>query len=217
MDNRINRCFLSADLHLGHTKIIDLCRRPFADVEEMNERLIENWNNRIGPKDTALILGDLFIHPHCKKREERHAQIDKLIALCARLNGHKYLLRGNHDPVHPGDNPVRSAHWDAEFQRVAGITVLSGDHRLLTERILISHYPWAGTFDDRHSERHPRPEDYPSVEILLHGHVHGMATDRDHGWKFNGNMINVGVDVWDYAPVELAQALEEYNIYRGQL
>ena len=30
---------------------------------------------------------------------------------------------------------------------------------------------------------------------LIHGHVHGLYTVRDRG-------VNVGVDVWDYSPVQ---------------
>ena len=33
-----------SDLHIGHENILRFDNRPFADVTEMNNKLIENWN-----------------------------------------------------------------------------------------------------------------------------------------------------------------------------
>ncbi len=38
-------------------------------------------------------------------------------------------------------------------------------------------------------------------KIWLHGHIHNL-------WKRNGNLINVGVDVWNYMPVTLDEIQE---------
>ena len=58
-----------SDLHIGHENILRFDNRPFADVNEMNNKLIENWNARVRSDDTVYILG-----------------------------GNKVLIRGNHDP-----------------------------------------------------------------------------------------------------------------------
>ena len=58
----------------------------------------------------------------------------------------------------------------------------------------ISHYPYRGKEDDRHKQRKFENEIDDDGKVLLHGHVHTA-------WKVRGRMINVGVDVWGYAPV----------------
>lgn len=49
----------TSDLHFGHKNIVDLCRRPFADVEEMDAVLIENWNRKVKKNDVVYLTGDV--------------------------------------------------------------------------------------------------------------------------------------------------------------
>ena len=78
--------FFTADTHFGHANIIKFCDRPFEDVNEMDERLIENWNARITNHDTVFIMGDMFFK---SETDPEHT--------LARLKGHKHLILGNHD------------------------------------------------------------------------------------------------------------------------
>ena len=43
-----NKVFFTSDTHFYHANIINFCKRPFANVETMNEALIENWNAVVG-------------------------------------------------------------------------------------------------------------------------------------------------------------------------
>lgn len=76
--------WFTSDTHYGHANVIKYCNRPFADVNEMNEALIENYNSLVKPNDLVYHLGDL-----CFSREP-----DKIIN---RLNGNIHLVIGNHD------------------------------------------------------------------------------------------------------------------------
>ena len=48
--------FYISDLHIGHENILRFDNRPFADVNEMNNKLIENWNARVRSDDTYTSL-----------------------------------------------------------------------------------------------------------------------------------------------------------------
>lgn len=75
-----------SDTHFGHQNIILYSNRPFSSVEEMNEKLILNWNAVVDPKDTVYHLGDFAFLPY-----------DALKKIARRLNGEVHLILGNHD------------------------------------------------------------------------------------------------------------------------
>ena len=77
-----------ADMHFGHKNVIRFDNRPFADTEQMDKVLIQNWNERATADDTVYVLGDAFW-----KNEENS------IRIMEKLRGHKRLIQGNHDRV----------------------------------------------------------------------------------------------------------------------
>lgn len=79
-----------SDTHFGHQGMCTFLNidgskvRPWDNSDEMDEALIQNWNNIVKPNDKVYHLGDV-------------AMAKKNIAIMARLNGTKVLIRGNHD------------------------------------------------------------------------------------------------------------------------
>lgn len=53
--------FFTSDTHFGHANIINLCNRPFKDVNHMNDMLVENWNSVVSDDDTVFHLGDFAL------------------------------------------------------------------------------------------------------------------------------------------------------------
>lgn len=50
--------WFSADPHFDHFNIIKLANRPFHNVNEMNEYLINSYNTHVKSSDTLFMLGD---------------------------------------------------------------------------------------------------------------------------------------------------------------
>jgi calcineurin-like phosphoesterase family protein len=53
--------WITADLHLGHANIIIYSGRPFRDADEMDESIVERWNEVVAPTDRVLVLGDVVM------------------------------------------------------------------------------------------------------------------------------------------------------------
>lgn len=78
--------YFTSDTHFDHARIIELCGRPFKDVDEMNETMVRNWNARVQPSDTVYHLGDFTM-----------GGADVAEKFLPRLNGRINLIWGNHD------------------------------------------------------------------------------------------------------------------------
>ncbi|WP_242096204.1 metallophosphoesterase family protein [Sphingomonas sp. CROZ-RG-20F-R02-07] len=110
--------FFTADTHFGDHRTLNIHRRPFATVGEMDEALVTAWNAIVGADDVVWHLGDVARRPA------------DVAALLSRLNGTKHLIRGNNDPVATGE----AAGWASV-----------GDYVELTEdghRLVLCHYPF---------------------------------------------------------------------------
>jgi calcineurin-like phosphoesterase family protein len=120
--------YFTADHHFGHGNIISLCKRPFANIKQMNDRLIQNWNEKVRPQDTVYHLGDFAY-----KNEDRPSEI------FSQLNGTIHLIAGNHDYRHLGC-------YGALFKSVNQILVLK-----LSPKMVLCHYSmrsWLGSVKD---------------------------------------------------------------------
>lgn len=91
------KIFITSDLHLEHENIIRFCKRPFRNVNDMNETLVNNWNKVVGKKDVVYYLGDLVYNFGLRKNPNAHKE--RFEYWLNILNGEKILIKGNHDPV----------------------------------------------------------------------------------------------------------------------
>lgn len=183
--------WFSSDQHFFHQRIPELAGRPFGSVEEMHEVLIGNHNRRVAPDDEVWFLGDYAFGDLAN------------LAITARLNGRKRLITGNHDKAWVGHSngwKHLAAYHEAGFEVVTPWAWIQMGGR----RIMLSHFPYTGdhTETDRFTAYRLRDEG----RWLLHGHVH-------EAWKVDAEnrQINVGVDAWDFAPVQDHTLIEIIN------
>ena len=85
------RTFIVSDTHFGHAGVCRFLRndgitklRPWDDPAEMDEAMVQLWNETVRPKDKCYHLGDVVINR-------------KALHILHRLNGDKVLIKGNHD------------------------------------------------------------------------------------------------------------------------
>ena len=160
------KVWVTADLHFGHERMLEVTERPWRNSDKHDNALIRNACELVGKDDLFIVNGDLTM-----MGSDRMNYVEKIVR---RLPGRKVLVFGNHDRLKP-------LHYvDMGFMVAATSLILPGG-------IFIAHDPaWATVW----------PKDKP----MLCGHVHEL-------FLAIRNVVNVGVDMWDYKPVELETAM----------
>ena len=161
--------------------MIKFCNRPFANVEEMNEALITNYNNTVGEDDICIWVGDCFW------RNKKLAR-----TIMSRLNGKKILVLGNHDT---GRESMMNLGFDWACYEMT--------LRIEQQSVTIKHYPLRWPWWKRWWGRKPKPKYWNRMpkdrgQWHIHGHTHSSV-------KYDGKQIHVGVDAWKYKPVSINQ------------
>ncbi|MEK4006552.1 metallophosphoesterase family protein [Paenibacillus sp. FSL H3-0333] len=82
----MSQTWYTSDTHFSHNNILKHENRAFETVEEMNESLIEIWNNTVSNNDTIFHLGDFAF-----------GGVTKWEPILSRLKGNINLIQGNHD------------------------------------------------------------------------------------------------------------------------
>ena len=160
------KIFVTSDLHFCHNRDFLYTPRGFNSIEEHDEAIIKLWNETVGENDTVFILGDLMLNDNV-------AGIDKL----RRLNGHLFIVAGNHD----GDSRIElykdELPWKIDSVQYAYRLKYHGYNFFLT------HYPTiTGNFDDN------KPLNRRTVNICGHSHVSDPFADWNKGTIFHAEL-----------------------------
>lgn len=136
--------------------------RPFSSNEEMDETMVQRWNEVVRPNDHVYHLGDVVISK-------------KAVQIVKRLNGHKRLVRGNHDIF--SDDLYR----EVGFEKIYGV-------RVFVNKFILSHVP---LHPDSVSER---------FRVNVHGHTHANRVLLPDG-SIDPRYFSVCVEQIDYRPI----------------
>lgn len=187
----MSKTFVISDTHFGHKRILDLQPRPFANVEEMDEALIANWNRVVSSGDTVIHLGDFAMGGR-----------ENIVKYRARLNGNIILVCGNHD-------------YDPPAMATMGMDIATKYYSTLYRGIPIymAHRP----LDFEHARGRYRSR-HPSVFLYGHIHANGLK-DTEDGHVTDGHptepawSANMGVELWNHTPQELDEVA--YRVLTG--
>lgn len=139
-----------SDTHFNHTNILNFkdsksgkpIRPMFGDVREMNEVMIQRWNESVRPGDIVYHVGDVFF-----------GDKEQFKAMWPRLMGSKRLIVGNHD--------------DIAFLCAGGFFKKVSETRLFKEhRLILSHRPL------HESQMDIGPPGNTTKVMNVHGHIH---------------------------------------------
>ena len=163
------KVFFIADTHFGEANILRYENRPFADADKMDEAMIARWNAAVRPEDIVYHLGDFGAEG---------SEAD----LLHRLNGIKYLIKGNHDTKSNGE------------YRAFGFSEVY-DHPIILDGFwILSHEPLYVNMNMPYAN--------------LFGHVHAAPAYRDYSTQH----VCVSVERIGYAPLsfdEIKSRIEE--------
>lgn len=131
--------YVISDTHFNHSRILEYCQRPFDNVEQMNEVIINNWNKVINEDDIVYVLGDFCFGNKTMLKE-----------IVSNLKGRKILICGNHD------NLTKNAYYEAGFETVTKSPII------VDSDFILSHHPIQGDlgkFYNIHGHRHKVPSE----------------------------------------------------------
>lgn len=183
--------FYIADTHFRHNNILKLDNRPWTDVSKMEYDMIGRWNDKVNKNDIVYILGDF-----CWSNNS-----DAWEYLLEELNGHKTLIRGNHDPKQ------FTTKIQKQFTDIKDYKEIRDNGR----NVILSHYciPFF-------------KNDYLENVYMIYGHVHATMeysmlidikqyienhmSDTD-GVKNLGKFYNAGCMLHDYTPKTLDELI----------
>lgn len=142
--------WFSSDMHYGHANVLKLCNRPFANIDEMNTVLINNYNAVVKEDDEVYILGDVAYR----------SSANQVTNILRRLNkSRRYLIIGNHDHKNLKDPSFRMCFdWIKDYHEI----------NYNKQLYVMSHYPFASWRGSGHGS------------IMIHGHCHSKMDNSKY-------------------------------------
>lgn len=171
------KIFFTSDLHFGDDRL-NLYGRDlvFKNSKEFEFKIIDNWNKIVTKNDLVIVVGDVAL-----TRDG--------LSIMAKLNGKKYLVKGNYDNK---DGTAKYNVSDELLKEYFDKVVDDMEIEIDGEMVYINHYPTSAK----------------ASSMNICGHVHGT-------WKVQRNMINVSCDAWHFMPISMDMIKFQINGIRN--
>lgn len=153
--------WFTADLHLFHENVIKHDGRPFKDVHEMHEFILNQWNKQVKPEDHVFILGDTIWK----------CSLKNVINFNNNFNGIKHHILGNHDKEKYYIKACQNTEHTVD--RLAKISIIDNKK----QEIILCHYPFESWEGINRNVWH------------LHGHIHNNKLPDSYKKRLNVGWI----------------------------
>ena len=173
--------YFISDHHWGHKAIIRMSNRNFDNIVDMNQIMIDKWNEIIQPDDEVYYLGD-FMYKMNPNTFVNH--------VLNKLNGKIYLIIGNHDERYL-KKYMNRVEWIKDRYELKHI------HEDKEYKFILDHYPlysWKGMW---------------RKTIHLHGHTHRNTDDLYY--ESIGDKMNVNCEFLDYTPISIVDVINNFK------
>lgn len=179
-----SKLFFTSDTHFNHNAILKYCDRPFSSIEEMNETIVKNWNEKVPNDGIVFHLGDFA-----------WGGFEVYKDYVSKLNGNIVLVKGNHDERNGGKTSSDLFYYTAYQLKLT----IEG------RGVYLNHYPflcYGGTYGT------------PSSNVYqLFGHVHthkgSHGLDDERLKHLFPTQYDVGVDNNDFTPLSWKEVREK--------
>lgn len=149
-----NKVWFTSDTHFGAQRTLDMSKRPFKSVEEMDKTIIDNWNSVVGEFDTVFHLGDFGDYKVADK-----------------LNGKIILICGNYER-----NDVENLYLNEEYFHM--IYTDRCNHWIWHVE---DNFTYRYNVRMAHEPSFLRNNDITDYHINLFGHVHKLCMVKSFG------------------------------------
>lgn len=180
--------FFTSDEHYYHNNILKYCGRPFANVDDMNDKIVEEHNAIVGKNDIVYHLGDFtFRSPFTAAN------------IIRKLNGNHAFIAGNHDEwLHHKDCETALQATGKSIETHTYLE-LRGSHNNEKYHIVLFHFPLLTWHKGHKGSTH------------LHGHTHANLDEKNR--KDGVRRFDMGIDsaarrFGQYRPFRLTEVLE---------
>lgn len=189
-----------ADLHLDHTNVLKLSKRPFSSIQEMEKTILANIKKVVKPSDVIILVGDVVLG-------RKKSWVKFLNSLPTK---NVILVKGNHDTW-------KNIPKDMITLIVGQLTII-----MFGRLFVVCHYPYRCSWWRAFIKRlHPavlskkRPVDRGLW--LLHGHDHRTTNFVD----YHPRMFSVGVDANNFKPISDSEIIrriqKQESMMKGRL
>ena len=133
-----------SDTHFYQEKIIQYTNRPFANAEEMNEKMCEYYNSEVEDDDVVVWVGDVSFGGTNKTNE-----------FLDRFKGYKILVVGNHD-IDRHTGKLKQFRFDEIHTS------------LQFDQFVVTHHPWKNHLPEQLINIHGHVHNH---NLNLDGHI----------------------------------------------